>query len=87
MAVPSTFGGSLIGTAKSFADDENTVVMPAFNVVNLFGNYQIDSRTSVSLSVNNLFNTLGYTEMQFPSPTAARSINGRTARLALKYTF
>jgi hypothetical protein len=40
----------------------------------------------VSLAVNNATNTIGYTESN-DGRGAARSINGRTAKVALKYTF
>ncbi|KAF3999149.1 TonB-dependent receptor [Glaciimonas immobilis] len=79
-------GASVIGTTKSWADNLNTKILPAFAVVNMFTSYAFDARTSIALSVNNLFNTIGYTEME-DDRNAARSINGRTAKVSLKYTF
>ena len=46
-----------------------------------------------SLGVNNLFNTLGYTEAEGQGNLTnnplyiARAINGRSARVSLKYSF
>lgn len=80
-----TVGGSVIGTAKSFGDDQNTIIQPGFETVNFFTNYQIDPHASISLSANNVFNKIGWTE--YDSGQGARSINGRTVRVALKYTF
>ncbi|MBT9597021.1 MAG: TonB-dependent receptor [Vitreoscilla sp.] len=83
---PFELGAAVIGTGKSFGDDANTITMPGYTVVNAFANWQVNDRTSVSLSVNNLGNTVGYTEIEGDGH-AARSINGRTAKLGLKYSF
>jgi hypothetical protein len=40
----------------------------------------------LSFSANNLLNTIGYTEVEGDGH-AARSINGRTVRGTLKYSF
>lgn len=82
-------GGSIIGQTKAFSggNDKNISYQDGFYVVNLFANYQIDMHTSVYLSANNLLNKVGITEMDFPNRTAARSINGRTAKIGVKYTF
>jgi outer membrane receptor protein involved in Fe transport len=80
------FGGSLMHNGKSYGDDANTITMPAYTVVNAFVNYQVNERTQVSLNINNLGNTLGYTEIEGDGH-AARAINGRTAKIALKYSF
>lgn len=82
----ATLGASLIGTTKSWGDDQNTITLPAYQVVNLFANYQISAKATVSLSVNNLFNKIGYTEVE-DDGHAARSIDGRSAKLSLKYMF
>lgn len=80
------FGAAVIGTTKSFGDDGNTITMPGFTVVNAFANYQIGSSTTVSVGVNNLFDKLGYTEVEGDGH-AARSVNGRTFKASLKYQF
>ena len=78
-------GGSLIGTDKSFGDNANTIILPSYYTVNVFGNYQISPRATVTLSANNLFNKIGWTE--YDNGQGARSINGRTAKIAFKYAF
>jgi outer membrane receptor protein involved in Fe transport len=82
----ATIGGSVIGTGKSWADDAHTIVMPAYQVVNLFVNYRLTEKASVSLSANNLFDKLGYTEVEGDGH-AARAIAGRSAKLSLSYAF
>ncbi len=79
-------GAAIIGTSKSWGDDANTIVQPAYTVLNAFVNYQFNDRISVSASANNLTNTLGYTEVEGDGH-AARSINGRTVKLSMKYAF
>lgn len=80
------FGVSVVGTGQSWADDQHTIVMPAYRSVNGFLNYQLGARTSLSLNVNNLFNTIGYTEVEGDGH-AARSISGRSVKLGVKYSF
>lgn len=79
-------GLAVIGTGKSYGDDANTITMPGYTVVNAFAGWTVNERMQVSLSVNNLGNALGYTEVEGDGH-AARSINGRTAKVALKYSF
>ena len=79
-------GAAIVGTGDSFGDDANTITMPGFTTVNLFANYQINAKTQLSLRVNNLFNTLGYTEIEGDGH-AARAVNGRSALVQLKYNF
>ena len=80
------FGVSVIGTGKSWADDAHTLVMPAYNVVNGFVNYQVSASTALTLSANNLFNKIGYTEIEGDGH-AARSITGRAVKVSVKYSF
>jgi outer membrane receptor protein involved in Fe transport len=86
-------GGSLIGTTKSFAQDDNIVELPGYSTVNLFANYAVTKNLTVSAGVNNLFNTLGYTEAEGQNNLGnnplyiARAINGRTATIGLKISF
>jgi outer membrane receptor protein involved in Fe transport len=81
-----TLGAAVIGTTKSWGDDGNTIELPAFRVVNAFASYQFNSSTTLSISANNLFNTIGYTEVEGDGH-AARSVNGRSIRASLKYSF
>lgn len=80
------FGASLTGTTKSFGDDQNTITMPGFTVVNPYVSYRFDDRTTLSVSANNVFNAIGYTEIEGDGH-AARSINGRSVLATLKYQF
>ena len=85
-------GGAVVGTTKSYAQDDNQVVLPAYAVVNAFVNYQFGNAT-VQLGANNLFNQIGYTEAEGQGNLSnnplyvARSINGRSAKVTLKYNF
>lgn len=87
------FGGALIGTTKSYAQDDNQVVLPAYFVVNAFVNYEFAPNTTFSVGVNNLFDKVGYTEAEGQGNLTnnalyvARSINGRSVRATLKYSF
>ncbi|MED5621929.1 TonB-dependent receptor [Ideonella sp. BN130291] len=83
---PVEAGAALIGTTKSFGNDENTITMPAYVVVNPYASYRVSEHVDLSLSVNNAFNAIGYTEIEGDGH-AARSINGRTVRVAMKYSF
>jgi outer membrane receptor protein involved in Fe transport len=87
-----SLGANLIGTTKSFAQDDNDLVMPGYTQVNAFGTVNIVEGLSATLAVNNLFNTSGFTESEEGSIPGnnivrARSINGRTATISLKYEF
>lgn len=79
-------GASLIGTSKAWGDDGNTLTLPGYKVVNAFLNYQVNDHVKLSLNANNLFNQIGYTEVEGDGH-AARSINGRTIRATLNYSF
>jgi outer membrane receptor protein involved in Fe transport len=83
---PVDVGASIVGTTKSFGDDDNKFTLPAYTVINAFANYQISSTAQLGLGVNNLANTLGYTEVE-GSGEAARAVNGRSVRATLKYSF
>ena len=82
----ASFGVSVIGTGKSWADDQHTIIMPAYRVVNAFFLYQLTAQAQLSLSANNLFDRIGYTEVEGDGH-AARAISGRAVKVGLKYTF
>jgi outer membrane receptor protein involved in Fe transport len=82
----ATIGASVIGTGKSWGDDAHTIVLPAYEVVNAFVNYSLTEKATLSLTVNNLFNKIGYTEVEGDGH-AARSISGRAAKISLSYAF
>ncbi len=79
-------GAALVGSGKAFGDDQNFITMPAYTVVNAFVYYQLNEKAQISVSANNLFNTLAYTEIEGDGH-AARALNGRTVRATLKYNF
>ncbi|GAB2847368.1 TonB-dependent receptor [Pseudoduganella ginsengisoli] len=82
----ATVGVSLIGTGKSWADDAHTITMPAYHVVNATVQYQVTPQAAFTLSANNLFNKLGYTEVEGDGH-AARAIAGRAVKASLQYAF
>lgn len=85
---PATVGASIIGTTSSL-DGQTTALqatLPGYTYVNAFARYDVNAATSVMLGVNNLFNTLGYTEIN-TDRAAARSITARTVRLSVRYNF
>ncbi|MBI3368156.1 MAG: TonB-dependent receptor, partial [Burkholderiales bacterium] len=85
----ATFGATIIGTTSSKDDSPAgpvSVTLPGFAAVNAFANYQLTPAVQIALGVNNLFDTIGYTESN-DGRGAARSINGRTVKATLKYTF
>ncbi len=83
---PLEFGASLVGSGKSYGDDQNTITMPGYTVVNAFLSYQLNGKTTLSLQANNLFNALAYTEIEGDGH-AARALNGRSVRATLKFDF
>ena len=85
------FGVNIIGTTDSYADDGNGLVMPGYTSVNLFANYFITPAIQLSFQMNNVFDTIGLTEVD-SAPNAqgvatARSIDGRTAKAGIRFTF
>ena len=85
----AAFGATIVGTTSSKDDSPAgpvSVTLPGFVAVNAFANYQLTPAILVAVGVNNLFDTIGYTESN-DGRGAARSINGRTAKATLKYSF
>ena len=86
---------SVLGTTKSYAQDDNALVMPAYAYFNLIGRAGLTEGLSLVLSVNNLFDTVGITEVEGNGDGAfgsnrlarARSISGRSTTLSLQYKF
>ena len=84
-------GVNIIGTTSSYADSTNVLAMPGYDTVNLFANWNIRPDLALSFNVNNLFNAIGITEID-ANPNAqgvalARTINGRTIKAGLSYSF
>ncbi|GAB3007318.1 TonB-dependent receptor [Cyclobacterium sediminis] len=89
-----TVGFNLIGTTDMYAQDNNDLVMPGYTQVNAFAYYDIVEGLSIGVNSNNLFNAFGLTESEEGSITdgvtnviRARSINGRTTSVTLKFKF
>ena len=87
-------GFSLTGTTKSYAQDNNLLVLPGYAQVNAFVSLRPRDSITVSLTVNNLFDAKGFTEAEegaiVDSATnyvRARPINGRTVSASLGYAF
>lgn len=87
-------GASFVGTTASKDEQASgaSVTLPAYYYMNLFTNAQLSKNLTLTGSINNLLNTLGYTEANNDgSPTsgraAARSITGRTFKVGMKYDF
>ncbi len=88
---PFDLGAQVYGTGDSYTQDDNLYKMPAYVSVNAFVYYQFDEHTRFALTANNLFNTIGFTEAEGvgagSTVTSARSIDGRTVRASVRYTF
>ncbi len=86
---------SVLGTSKSYAQDDNDLVMPGYAYFNLLGRAGLTEGLSLVLSVNNLFDTVGITEVEGNGDgvfgtdrlVRARSISGRSSTLSLQYKF
>ena len=90
----NTLGLSFIGQTKSYAQDNNELVMNGFVVVNGFVEFGITKGLSLNVAGNNLFNTLAITEAEEGSITdnttnivRARPLPGRSLSMALSYKF
>ncbi|MGC2082914.1 MAG: TonB-dependent siderophore receptor [Bradyrhizobium sp.] len=70
---------------KTFADNANTVAMPAYNVVNAGVQWKPDPNTTVSFRVYNLFDTIYATSSN--GPTQWLLGMPRTAQLAMNMKF
>lgn len=89
-----SIGVSVIGTGKSYTQDDNKLVMPAYAYVNAFINFAINKSMTWSFNGNNLFNQIGITEAEEGSITEGqnniirgRSIAGRSITSTLRITF
>lgn len=85
----ATVGASIVGTTASKDDGPTgplSIDLPAYMTVNAFASFNVTPQATVQLAVNNLLNKIGYTESN-DGRGAARSVNGRTAKVTLKYAF
>lgn len=91
---PFRVGANVVGTSESYAQFDNQLVLPGYAIVNPFATYDITDGLSLALNVNNVFDEFAVTESEEGSITAnatnilrARTLNGRTASLTLRYSF
>lgn len=89
---PARVGLNLVGTTKSFTNDNQRFIQPGYTTVNGFVDFNVVERLKLSINANNLFNTLGITEVGNDSLPAnglvtARAISGRTISGAIKLDF
>jgi len=86
------FGLNIVGTSSFPAVGAGSLANPSFVQVNAFASYALDSKLTLSLAGNNIFDRIGITEI--PNAGAgvtangantARSINGRTVSFLLNY--
>jgi outer membrane receptor protein involved in Fe transport len=87
-----TIGANVTGVTSSYAQDINKLKMPGYATVNAFVQYRPFDRVQLSVNTNNLFNTLGLTEITQGSIPAsnvvlARAITGRTVSASARYSF
>ena len=87
-------GLSILGTSKSFAGDDNTLIQPGYAYVNLLAKAGLTEGLSLAISLNNLFDTIGITEVEGVDGAfngdrlvRARAITGRSTTLSLQYRF
>ncbi|MGK6323564.1 TonB-dependent receptor domain-containing protein [Sphingomonas sp. DT-51] len=94
------FGATFIGQTKSFAQDENKLVIPAFVTTNAFIEIRPAERLRLIVNANNLFNRVAMTGLDAPTePDAnsqgsegtpligARPLTGRTVSATLRLDF
>jgi outer membrane receptor protein involved in Fe transport len=91
-------GISLIGTTDAYAQDggdqgaADILKFDGYTQVNAFAQYYLTDTFSIALNINNLFDATGITEAEEGNiPVSdiirARTINGRTSSVTLKYEF
>ena len=87
-------GLSVLGTSKSFAGDDNNLIQPGYAYINLLAKVGLTKGLSLAASINNLFDTVGITEVEGVDGAfggdrlvRARAITGRSSTLSLQYKF
>ena len=90
------FALTVLGTTKSYATNANDLIQPGYAYINLLGKVGLTKGLSLALNINNIFDTVGITEVEGQDGFAsngtdryvrARSITGRSSSLALQYSF
>lgn len=89
---PITIGANIIGSTKSFAQDENVLRIPGYETVNTFIQFRPIDRVVLSLNISNLFDTSAITDVAANTIPAtgvvlAQSLYGRTVTGGFRYFF
>ena len=91
---PLRFGANIVGTTDSYAQFDNQLVMPGYVIVNPFASYELSDGLALTLNVNNVFDEFAVTESEegaiannAVNVLRARTLNGRTATVSLRYAF
>jgi outer membrane receptor protein involved in Fe transport len=85
-------GANIVTITGSYAQDSNLLRMPGFTTVGAFAELQPAENLQLTISAQNLFNTLGIFEVNQASVPAngigfARAANGRTVQASLRLAF
>jgi outer membrane receptor protein involved in Fe transport len=85
-------GANIVTITGSYAQDSNQLRMPGFTTVGVFAEFQPAENLQLTISAQNLFNTLGIFEVNQASVPAngigfARAANGRTVQASLRLSF
>lgn len=87
-----TVGANIVGTTGSFAQDTNQLRLPGYTLVNGFAQVRLTENVQLSVTANNLFDTLALTDVNQPAIPAtgivtARALNGRTVAGSVRFSF
>lgn len=85
-------GANIVTITSSYAQDSNLLRMPGFTTVGAFAEFDPAKNLRLTISAQNLFNTLGIFEVNQASVPAngigfARAANGRTVQASLRLSF
>ncbi|WP_336068240.1 TonB-dependent receptor [Mesoflavibacter sp. CH_XMU1404-2] len=90
----NSIGLSFTGQSEAYAQDNNELVMPGFVIVSGFANVKITDSLFANISANNIFDSIGVTEVEEGSIVEnqdnyvrARPLPGRSMTLGLQYKF
>ncbi|WP_338112875.1 TonB-dependent receptor [Sphingomonas gei] len=88
----ATLGANVVTVTSSYAQDSNLLKMPGFTVVNAFLQVRPIDRVQLSVNANNLFDTIGFFEINQSEVPAngigwGRAINGRTVSASARFEF
>ena len=81
-----------MGSSEFYLQDSNQLKQDAYQLVHLYGNYQLTESVVVSLNVNNLTDEFVITESEEGAAAAgdfvrARPLSGRSTSLSIRYDF